>query len=258
MPKTSIPTSDVPLPTVLNIADYGHALVHLAWYRADQVRFLMFGLVELYPSEFPAPSEVAEQSFALRRLGRRSYLYVKRSRLGAQAAVDWYLRCLGRTIELPGDLDSSGNPKFLAAAELVQEPQWPHVITVSEMLPFVSQFWQAPRMHHILQPELLSEAKAAGEDKDGRNWLSDQMFVDFEAYAELRGSLHLIAPNPILRSVDHGLSTESAGQEASVLRFNPRSGKSIDGQQTCREDRTFVRNPPFSCEVDTIRGSLRR
>jgi hypothetical protein len=37
------------------VDDYGYGLIHLAWYRADQARSLMFGFVELYPSEFPAP-----------------------------------------------------------------------------------------------------------------------------------------------------------------------------------------------------------
>ena len=90
----------------------------------------MFGLVELYPAEFPSPSEIAEQNFQLRRLGRRNYLYVKRIRMTAKAAVDWYERCIGGTIELPGDYDSRGNPKFLAAAGFVQEPRWPHLISV--------------------------------------------------------------------------------------------------------------------------------
>ena len=32
------------------------------------------------------------------------------------------------------------------------------------------------------------------------------MFVDFDAYAEfIRITIHLIAPNPIFRGIDHGL-----------------------------------------------------
>jgi len=238
MPTTSDSTPEAAPLTVVKIEDYGDALVHLAWYRADQSRFLMFGLVELYPAEFPSPSEIAEQNLPLRRLGRRNYLYAKRIRMTAKAAVDWYVRCIGGTIELPGDFDSRGNPKFLAAAGFVQEPRWPHLIAASDTYPFVSQFWQYPRMHHLLQPELLPEAKAAVQDTEGQNWLSEQMFVDFETYAELRGCLHLVAPNPVLRSVDHRLSTQKPQQqEASVLRFQTRNGKSVEGLRILLIDR---------------------
>ena len=49
------------------IDDYGYGLIHLAWYLADQGRFLMFGLVELYPVEFPAPLDTPEKYLALKR-----------------------------------------------------------------------------------------------------------------------------------------------------------------------------------------------
>ncbi len=209
----------------------------MAWYRSDQARFLMFGFVELYPTEFPPPSETLEKNLPIRRLGRRNYLYVKRSCMSAQAAVDWYLRSIGGTVELPGEVDSKGKTKLLATAAFVQEPQWPHLITASDMIPFVPQFWQAPRVHHLLQPDLLAEAQAAASDTEGRNWLSEQMFVDFEAYTELLGSLHLVAPDPILRAVDHRLSTKNPKQEASVLRFHPRSGKNIAGLRVVLIDR---------------------
>jgi hypothetical protein len=229
--------ADANLQSSIAVEDYGHALIHLAWYRADKARFLMFGFVELYPTEFPAPSGTPEQQFPTRRLGRQNYLYAKRTCMTAQAAVDWYLQCIGGTIMLPGDLDAKGNAKHLATAGFVQEPRWPKLIMVPDTTPFIPYFWQAPRVHHLLQPDLLSQAQAAVSETEARNWLSEQMFVDFEAYSELVGSLHLVAPDPILRAVAHSLLTKDSGQETSVLRFYPRSGKSLTGLRLALIDR---------------------
>jgi hypothetical protein len=238
------------------IDDYGYGLIHLAWYFADRARFLMFGSVELYPVEFPSPLETPEKYLALRQLGRRNRLYVKRTCLSAKAALDWYLRCIEGQIELPGDLDANGIPKFLASTGFVQEPQWPHLVTVSDQIPFVSQFWHAPRIHLLLQPDLLADAKAAASDPDGRKWLSEQMFVDLEAYPELVGSLHLVAPDPNLRGIDHGLWTRTPGHETSALRFHPRMNKTLEGSRVILIDRrqaglgSFVESEITSTEME--------
>lgn len=238
------------------IGDYGYGLIHLGWYFADQARFLMFGFVELYPLEFPSPLDTPEKNLRLRRLGSRSRLYVKRTCLSATAALDWYLRCMKGRIELPGDLDAKGAPKLLASTGFVQEPQWPHLVTVSDQIPFVSQFWHAPRIHLLLQPDLLVDAKKATSDRDGRKWLSEQMFVDLDAYPELIGSLHLVAPDSNLRGIDHGLRTTTPGHETSVLRFHPRMNRVLEGSRVILIDRRqaglggFVESEITSTEME--------
>jgi hypothetical protein len=228
---------DMSPQTSVAIDDYGYGLVHIAWYLADQARFLMFGFMELYPAEFPAPLDTPEKHLALKRLGRRNRLYVKRICLPAKVAVDWYVRCIQGEIRLPGDLDSTGAPKLLASARFAEELQWPQLIVASDQVPFVPEIWRAPKVHHLLQPEMLPDAKVAAFDPEGRKWLSEQMFIDFDAYAEFLGSLHLIAPDPIFRGVDHGLSSKVPGQEVSVLRFRPRMNKALDGLRAILIDR---------------------
>lgn len=220
----------------LGVGDYGHALVHIAWYRADQARSLMFGFVELYPVEFSAPQETPEKSFKLRRLGSRNYLHLKRTRMAADTAIDWYVRCIQGDIRLPNDLDHNGVPKVLASAGFAQEPPWPQLITISDQFPFVPQCWQTPRIHHLLQPELNPDARAAANDPQGRKWLSEQVFVDFDSYAELLGSLHLIAPNPALRGIDHRQWKHTGGEECSILRFRPRANHPLHGTRVILAD----------------------
>src|SRR5579871_4899270 len=132
--------------------------------------------------------------------------------------MEWYLECLGVHITLPGDLDAKGNAKNLTISEFAQEPQWPQMIMLPDTGPLVPYFWHAPRVHHLLQPDLLPQAQEAVSEGEVRDWLSEQMFMDFEGHSELIGSLHLIAPNPILRGVAHGLVTSDPKQEASALR----------------------------------------
>lgn len=256
MDTSAPPVVGAPDQKPFAVADYGYGLIHLAWYLTDQERFLMFGSVELYPLEFPAPLDTPEKNLRLRRLGSRSRLYVKRTRLSATAALDWYLRCMEGQIDLPGDLDAKGAPKFLASTGFVQEPQWPHLVAVSDQIPFVSQLWHAPRIHLLLQPDLLADAKKAASDRDGRKWLSEQMFVNLDAYPELVGSVHLVAPDPNLRGIDHGLRTTTPGYETSVLRFLPRMNRTLEGSRVILIDRRqaglggFVESEITSTELE--------
>jgi hypothetical protein len=240
MITSSDENSTAPVQSPYAIDDYGHALVHLAWYRADRARYLLFGFVELYPGEFPAPPETPEKNLALKRLGNKNRLYLKRSRMTAKAALAWYLRCVHGTVELPDDFAPDGGPKSLAITQFVQEPQWPQLITVCDTIPFISQFWQSPQVHHLLQPDLLPDARAAISEQEGLEWLSEQMFVDFNSHSELLGSMHLIAPDPILRGVDHRLSTTDPDREVSVLRFHPRAGKTLEGLRISLIDRRLT------------------
>jgi hypothetical protein len=127
-------TLDGGIQTSFAIDDYGYGLIHLAWYLADQTRFLMFGIVELYPAEFPAPLDTPEKHLTLKNLGRRNRLYVKRTCMPARAALEWYVECLQGPIQVPGDLDPVGNPKSLTTAGFVEEPQWPQLIAASDQV----------------------------------------------------------------------------------------------------------------------------
>jgi hypothetical protein len=82
------------------------------------------------------------------------------------------------------------------------------------------------------------------------------MFVDLEAYFELVGSLHLVAPDPNLRGIDHGLWTRTPGHETSALRFHPRMNKTLEGSRVILIDRrqaglgSFVESEITSTEME--------
>lgn len=79
-------TSSFPgVPTLL-VDDYQDVLVHLAWHRQSDQRTLVFGFVELYPSEV-TPSDATPERCA--RFGKKPgySAYVKRYRLPAADAI---------------------------------------------------------------------------------------------------------------------------------------------------------------------------
>ena len=61
---------------------YSQAVIHFAWFRDDHVRHLLFGMVELRPSEFPDALGSPEYTHRATSKGRK---YLDRSPAPAQA-----------------------------------------------------------------------------------------------------------------------------------------------------------------------------
>lgn len=207
--------------------DYQYALVHLAWYRKDQARFLLFGMVELFPAEFPPPDPTPELSLRTRVLGRQDYLYLCRYGMSAADALGWYADCRAGTVALPepGWEPGKSQRKCLATTALHTEPAWPHLVSGTR-LPFHA--WGMARSHHLLQSGLPPEARAALDLPEAARWLSDRLYFDVEDHREWLGSVSLIAPNPVVRSFHYTLGVLPDGSEVSDIHLIPRSGHSLD------------------------------
>ena len=50
---------------------YGQAVVHLAWYRDDKSYHLVFGIVELHPSELPPRTRLFHEELPLSQQGKQ-------------------------------------------------------------------------------------------------------------------------------------------------------------------------------------------
>lgn len=219
------------------ISDYGHAILHLAWYRNDRQRSLVFGMVELLPKEFPEPTGTDEESLRVGNEGRRC-LYMRRFTMPVNQAIEWYENCLAGIIWLPeSGWDKPCAEKKQLDSSLAQEPYWPQLNTASE-LPFVPDWHNCPRVHHLIPTGLSNELEKLKYEKlekyDGTviNWLSEQFYFNFEDYPEYFGSLHLVAPNPVIRRFENRLihDNNSSG-EAEIYHFIPRAGYSLHGLQ---------------------------
>lgn len=129
--------------------DYGDALIHIAWLVVQKKRYLIFGLVELFPSEPPPPDETPEATFAYRDQGVMHRVYVQRQRLSAAAALSWYGDCRSGKVLLPGDGQQNGSPKVLETAAFSNHPPWPTVVAANN-LAFVSRTWGTVRIHPLM------------------------------------------------------------------------------------------------------------
>ena len=67
---------------------YGQAVIHLAWYRNDKICHLLFGMVELRPSELPRAPGCCMQSFRVGSKDRRYVHYERFRGLGLLALSD--------------------------------------------------------------------------------------------------------------------------------------------------------------------------
>lgn len=229
-----------PTPLLLG-GDYRHAVVHLAWDREGQHRTLLFGCVELLPSEVPPPADdYDDRKSGVRLPGRGRYVYVRHVVTTAEAAVRWYEGCRHGVVRRPASDGSFDDPTLLfASGPLEEEPPWPGLVCHEEpSFPFRARWHTSARLHHLVAPDEPVLEWTPGEGKAALAYLEEQLFFSFERYRELLGSVHLIAPNPILRDV-HLSRKESRGEtEALRVEFVPRAYASLDGLElSIREHR---------------------
>lgn len=221
--------------------DYEHAVLHLAWDRAGDDRTLLFGHVELLPAEIPPPVDDYDPKSpgSSVRLGGKSahYVYVRHAVMPAADAVAWYLACRGGMAVLP---DATArirgargeSVKTLRLSLLSEEPPWPRlVVSRGSDIPFCPAWIHGPRVHHLLpasdfEPGALWSPR---ERNQAAEWLESRLHFSLETYPEYWGSLHLVAPNPVYRSIDQRLRRPSPPAESVLLRVRPRAGKRIDG-----------------------------
>ena len=184
---------------------YGQAVIHLAWIRDDQVHYLLFGMVELRPSEFPIIGSSDEQVLEGNGMSR-SCLHYRRFALPVTAAIHWYRRSMDGDVQLPAaqsDSPTGDGGILLCGGPFASSPAWP-TLAVSNKLDFAPDWMQGSRAH-FLHPrtELHAGALAAVRNDSSRrqleNWLHFDL-VDF--YNDYLGAICLIAPNPLFRALE--------------------------------------------------------
>lgn len=220
-------------PTTKFTLDYHYAKLHLAWYRNDQQCSLVFGMMELLPKEFPPPIGTDEISQQIGSKGRR-YIHIRRFIFPIEQAMQWYQDCHAGTVILPEkgwDDPASPDKKLLTISHLAPEPRWPQLNT-ADKLPFVPDWHICSRVHHLIPIELANELVEILKDEKVVNWLSQQFYFNFQAYPEYFGSLHLVAPNPVIRHFKNKLiRNENGSIEAEMYFFMPRAGYTLEGLQ---------------------------
>ena len=210
---------------------YGQAIVHLAWLRDDEVRHLLFGMVELRPSEFPAADSSPELSHRAANKGRL-YLHYRRFAMPAEEAVRWYEAAANGNLVLPGDCDRSNAGKVLRGGPFLAWPAWPNLAT-SNKLDFAPDWMHDSRAHFLDSRSSLSR-KALEPVRKPTNSAQLEKWLHFDLvdlYHDYLGTLCLVAPNPLFRRIEksHLEDRPNGSGETVAYKLVARSGQSLDG-----------------------------
>lgn len=248
--------------------DYERAVLHLAWDHrlSDGERTLLFGMVELLPVEVPPPLDDGEQHERLGPHGDHR-VHLRRFVMPARRALAWHLDCRRGVALLPDEAGRLPGPDGgastpLALSALGEEPPWPTLVCVSgesDTVPFCPAWHAHARVHHLvpLAPLALDQLwPDEDERRRAAEWLAERLHFSLESYPEYWGSSHLVAPNPVYRSLDTRLLSGTPPRESVLARFRPRAGKSVDGLELLYTDK----EPwgPLDVRRVTVRSPLLR
>ena len=212
---------------------YRQAVIHLAWFRDDQVRHLLFGMVELLPNEFPETASCEEQLFRAKNKGC-SYLHYRRFALAVTDAIHWYERAIRDDLSLPAapHTPTPGDGAKLLGGPFVEEPNWPYFVT-SNKLAFAPDWVQGSRAHFLYSKNgLPREIQELIQKDENRAKLEEWLLFDLvDAYYEYQGAICLIAPNPLFRSIrkTHLEKPNAGSAETVAYKLVARQGQCLSG-----------------------------
>ena len=212
---------------------YAQAVIHIAWFRDDNARHLLFGMVELRPSEFPDTFGCPTKS-ARAKNQTRKYLHYQRFVLPVEHAIHWYRSAVDGYIVLPRDPKhrESGDGPNLEGGPFIPEPPWPHFET-SNVLNFVPDWMHGSRAHFLF-PENVISRPVRDTIGTNRNQTMLVEWLNFDivyAYPEYQGAICMVAPNPLFRSVEKSRLEPSTANsvETVVYKIVKRHGQSLKG-----------------------------
>jgi hypothetical protein len=213
---------------------YRQAVIHIAWFRDDQVRHLLFGMVELRPNEFPDADGCALHSHRTAPKSRR-YLHYRRFAMSATDAIEWYKTATARRpITLPSDPNNPtrGDGASLTTGAFVQKPCWPQTLT-SKKLVFAPDWMDSARANFLFrQDSLPADVSTILQVHRNRGRLADWLNFDIvDAYSDYQGAICLVAPNPVFRSIDrsHIGSSDTGTAESVAYKIVARQGQRLNG-----------------------------
>jgi hypothetical protein len=205
--------------------DYKHAVVQVICLLHEGRYNLVFASAELLPAELPAPPNEELISEKAARLGGNGRIFFRRYVTTAAEALAWYEMCRsGRFTML---LDDAKHPT--TNEPLFEEPSWPQLITGGKF-PVSGDVASSVRAHHLYPtavPTLLERLFKLHPEL--QKWCSDRIFASFLRYPELAGSVHLLAPNQVYRSLSVRLHIAEDKSESTAIEITPRAGMPVDG-----------------------------
>lgn len=199
------------------VEDYDAALVRLALARIEKKFYLLMGYVELYPRDIPCPDTFYESVSGWKVPDfKGAVLHVGATKMKVADALAWYEAAAAGTVTLPEV--RKGEPMPVVAPSLGAEPTLGDFV-LDDTVPFAAQWHGGPRVHRLVPMSRLDEAVRGLETKaEAREWLAANFGFDPLGDEEWRGSLSILAPDPLLEGVRHFIQeTQGDGTERIVF-----------------------------------------
>ncbi len=213
--------------------DYGCSLVTLMWADCGDDSYLAFGTVEMYPKEIEEAFEtdIDKISYLYGDSGKNVQLCFCRKKMSCHEALDIYHSCRenGKFTLTLDDIETS----ILLCKEennVKVTPEWPFFSTAQrseEMLcTFLAESWGCCRMHHIFSVDQEPLLLDLTEYEKPSNWMDERLAWDISANPELLGSMHLILPNPVIRSMEERM-IPGENNDKLMICFELRNGRTL-------------------------------
>lgn len=213
--------------------DYGFAMLTMLWAACEDKNHLLFGALDFFPTEITECSEIEKCSMPLEQKDTLFNIQLNfcRVKLSCADALQLYASCrkTGK-FHLPCfDSKKISMHEDDADTPPLQLNQWPNVTvdkrTGENICPFLSESWGCCRMHQLLPNTISPQILLIAEYEKPIKWMKERLLWDISMYPELLGSMHLILPNPLIRSVTERLIPDSPNIVAVCLEL--RQGKSL-------------------------------
>jgi hypothetical protein len=231
------------------IATYKWAVVRLATVQFDrrQKGVLLFASVMLLTPDRPEPlhpksSEIKEQTaewFGRYPCnGKGTTVYFRKTVLSAEDAMGWYRNLNPQDAKLPipsvpTDKCAKIDGVDIACSGFVDDPIWPNLglpvgteilgATLNNTAPTLFTGQPGCRIHRRFGAN--KGVETVTENDEMIKFLAKRLHINLREYPEYLGSVTLVAPDPIVASIDCQMIKKNNGEEAVFYRIVPRSGQ---------------------------------
>ena len=217
----------------MDFGAYGQAIIHLAWHRNDKSCLLLFGMVELRPIELPRALGCCMKNVRIGSKGRK-YVHYRRYAFEVCHAIEWYDNAVSGHLDFPKNVQDSesGRELHLNGGPFVQEPRWPSLVASNDLV-FAPDWMHGSRAHFLFPKKTTSsEIVEAITDEKVRRKLEGWLNFDFvSTYSDYLGSMSLVAPNPLFRSIEKSHLEQPALETGESLAYKvvARAGQRLNG-----------------------------
>jgi hypothetical protein len=238
------------MPNIQNVAfpeylatfddDYALSVVHLVWAlkRHTPNRILMCGAVELLPHEVPAPIPRPERSTTI---SNNYFIYTQEVVVSARRGLKWF-EDTSRGIAVRPNKQSFDDfgpfnevPRF-DVGPFAEEPP-AKALLATDSAPFSADWHGWVRTKRLISNPGPFVGWTTQEQTRATDWIRDECHVDLAQSPEYVGSVHLIATNPVFRSIVVRDDRAAPGRFGLFVAFKPRSGKSVEGLELVVEEK---------------------